>query len=112
MCSCRFGSLLGALSLLLLCCSTSVLSAALQARQACNPQIVVTKVVYVIPILINTYVAQNTSFAVNSDLTITVNNAPTSFDAVTTYEYTTYITQDNTLPNTAYASILSAVSIL
>lgn len=43
----------------------------------------VTKVVFVDPIYINTFVVQNTTFEVNDHLTVTVDNAPTSIDTVT-----------------------------
>ena len=52
----------------------------------------VTKVYVIEPIYINTYVQQNTTFSVNDYLTITVDNAPTSFDSVVRGTSTTLIT--------------------
>ena len=39
--------------------------------------------VYIHPIYVNTFVDQNTTFAVNDGLTITVEDAPTSLDLIT-----------------------------
>jgi hypothetical protein len=58
----------------------------------CNLIVTVTKVYIIEPVYINTYVQQNTTFAVNDHLTITVDNAPTSFDGVVKGTSTTLIT--------------------
>lgn len=47
--------------------------------------VVTTVFVLEYQIAINTDVQKNNSFAVNTDLTITVDNAPTSLDFTTTY---------------------------
>lgn len=59
---------------------------------ACNLVEGVTKVYVVEPVYINTYVHHNTTFSVNDYLTITVDNAPTSFDGVVRGTSTTLIT--------------------
>jgi hypothetical protein len=48
----------------------------------CNLVETVTKVYIIEPFYINTYMQQSTTFAINDHLTITVGNAPTSFDVV------------------------------
>lgn len=54
----------------------------------------VTKVVLVEPVYINTFVSENTTFRVNDGLTVTVDNAPTSFDTVT-YGTTTLLSPNS-----------------
>ncbi|MCJ1293199.1 hypothetical protein MMC34_004752 [Xylographa carneopallida] len=50
-----------------------------------NYRVVTTVLIYENPIYINTDVLTNTTFEVNPEMTITVDNAPTSFDITTTY---------------------------
>jgi hypothetical protein len=63
----------------------------------CNLVDSVTKVYIIEPVYINTYVQQNTTFSVNDHLTITVDNAPPSFDGVVQGTSTTIITSSHTL---------------
>ena len=63
-----------------------------------NYRVVTTVLVYENPVYINTDVLSNTTFEVNPGLTITVDNAPTSFDITTTY------TSKVSSVETAYAS--------
>lgn len=58
----------------------------------CNVVKSVTKVYIIEPIYINTYVQHNTTFAVNDYLTITVEDAPTSFDGIVKGTTTTQMT--------------------
>ena len=44
----------------------------------------VTTVVYIQPVYVNTYVSENTSITVDNDLTIVVDDAPTSLNIITT----------------------------
>lgn len=58
---------------------------------------VVTKVYIVEPIYINTFVETNTTFTVNDHLTITVDNAPTSFNGIVHGTSTSLITSSQTV---------------
>jgi hypothetical protein len=70
-----------------------VAAARVQQRQYnCGAQIIVTKVVSVKPVYINTYVQENMTFAVNDHFSITITNAPTSLDEVLTDFTTKFIT--------------------
>ena len=66
--------------------------------KSCDVVEVVTKVIVAQPIYINTFAAENTSFAVNRYLTLTVNDAPTSFDEVVTGMSTTFWTRSVSVP--------------
>ncbi|MCJ1397517.1 hypothetical protein MMC11_000711 [Xylographa trunciseda] len=57
------------------------------ALDACRNKyrVVTTVLIYENPVYINTDVLSNTTFRINTGLTITVDNAPTSFDLTTTY---------------------------
>ncbi|MCJ1392320.1 hypothetical protein MMC18_005187 [Xylographa bjoerkii] len=70
------------------------------ALNACrnNYRVVTTVLIYENPVYINTEVLSNTTFEVNPGLTVTVDNAPTSFDITTTY------TSKLSSVDTAYAS--------
>lgn len=64
-----------------------------QHRQIdCGAQVVVTKVVSIEPVYINTYVHENTTLAVNDYFSVTITDAPTSLDAVLTGSTTKFIT--------------------
>jgi hypothetical protein len=70
-----------------------VASARVHQRQYdCGAQIVVTKVVSVEPVYINTYVHENMTFAVNDHFSVTITDAPTSLDEVLTGSTTKLIT--------------------
>lgn len=78
-------SLRATLALLILLINTN---AGFAANDSCEASYgtreLVTKIIfYESPIYINTYVDTNTTFAVNDYLTVTVENAPTSFDLLT-----------------------------
>jgi hypothetical protein len=78
-------SLRAALALLVLLSNSN---AGFAANDSCNASYgtreFVTKIIfYENPIYINTFVETNTTFAVNDYLTVTVENAPTSFDLLT-----------------------------
>jgi hypothetical protein len=59
---------------------------------ACNLVETFTKIYIIEPVHVNTYMQENTTFAINDHLTITVDNAPTSFDGVVKGTSTTLIT--------------------
>ena len=69
------------------------LVAPIRRQTICQAQLYITKVVVVEPISVNTFVTQNTSFAVNNYLTLTVDNAPTNLNFVTTGTTTRSVTQ-------------------
>ena len=72
---------------------TLVAAARLKQRQYdCAAQIIVTKVVSIEPVYINTFVQENTVFALNNHFFVTVTNAPTSLDEILTYSNTMFIT--------------------
>lgn len=54
------------------------------AQSACQ-KAVITNIVVIKTVHIQTYAAQNTVFPVDSGLTISVQNAPTYYDLTTTY---------------------------
>ncbi|MCJ1436667.1 hypothetical protein MMC27_006048 [Xylographa pallens] len=71
-----------------------------------NYRVVTTVLIYENPVYINTDVLSNTTFEVNPGLTITVDNAPTSFDITTTY------TSKVSSVDTVYASPPHPTSII
>ena len=66
-----------------------------------SQQTLYREVVYEQPIRIKTEVLSNTTFYPLPALAITVNNAPTSFDEVTVYQYTQYLTTTTFMPTDA-----------
>ena len=78
------------------------LAASTKAQDACSVAQNPTTRVYMVEksIYIKTSVQYNTSFAVNTDLTVTIDNAPTNLDLITTY------TSRDTLTRSAHESVV------
>ena len=78
-----FRQRLSVFALLLL---SSIAKSLTSADNACQVGQIITKViVFEYPVYIKTYVISNTAFEVNSDFTMTVENAPTDVDLSTAY---------------------------
>jgi hypothetical protein len=58
----------------------------------CGAQVLVTKVISVEPVYINTCVRENMTLAVNDHFSVTITDAPTSLDEVITDSTTKFIT--------------------
>ena len=70
-----------------------------------NSRVITKVLVYENSVYINTDVLSNTTFVVNPDLTITVDDAPTSFDLTTTFTSKEYIS------NTVYPSATTLTNV-
>ncbi|MCJ1318192.1 hypothetical protein MMC15_003520 [Xylographa vitiligo] len=81
------GSFLFSSTLAIALCLVNQCLATNAVLDACRNKyrVVTTVLIYENPVYINTDVLSNTTFEVNPGMTITVDNAPTSFDITTTY---------------------------
>jgi hypothetical protein len=81
------------------------------AQDSCVLNTAITTVlIYENPIYINTKVLYNTTFEVNSDFTVTVSNAPTSFHEITTYTATSTIVGPPTFSGASKTSAPTGLS--
>lgn len=86
----------GCTAALLLFVHESVAASSSSIR-ACRPRSVTSVIIYESLVHISTNVASNTSFAINTDFTVTVSNAPTDLDTTATH--------------TSRTTFLSAISV-